>query len=34
MITEVILLTLVNLFWGYVWFEVGRYVGRREKEDI
>lgn len=30
MITEVILLTLVNLFWGYVWFEVGRYIGRKE----
>lgn len=32
MTTEVIILTLLNLFWGYVWFEIGRYVGRKEKE--
>lgn len=33
MITEVILLTLVNLFWGYVWFEVGRFIGRKEARN-
>lgn len=30
---EVIILTLLNLFWGYVRFEVGRYIGRNEKEE-
>ena len=29
---EAIILTAINLFWGYVWFEVGRFIGRRERE--
>ena len=33
MTSEVIILTLLNLFKGYVWFEVGRYIGRNEKEE-
>lgn len=32
MTTEVIIITLVNLFWGFVWFEVGRWIGRKENE--
>ena len=31
MTTEVIIITLVNLAWGYVWFEVGRWIGRKKK---
>ena len=27
---EAIILTAVNLFWGWVWFNVGRCIGRRE----
>lgn len=31
--TEAIVLTLMNLFWGFVWFQVGKFIGRREKDD-
>ena len=27
-----IILTTLNLFWGWVWYNVGKHVGR--KEDI
>lgn len=30
MMGGIILLILQTLFWAYVWFEVGRYVGRKE----
>ena len=33
MTDDVIILTALNLFWGYVWFQVGKYTGRKEKED-
>lgn len=32
MTTEVIIITLMNLVWGFVWFEVGRWIGRKENE--
>ena len=31
--TEAIVLTLMNLFWGFAWFQVGKFIGRREKDD-
>lgn len=31
--TEAIILTAINLFWGWVWFEAGRIIGRKEKEE-
>ena len=30
--TDAIIITAVNLFWGWVWFNVGRYIGRKEAE--
>lgn len=33
MTTEVIIITLVNLACGYVWLEVGRWIGRKENEE-
>ena len=33
MTADVIILTALNLFWGYVWFQVGKFIGRKEKED-
>lgn len=31
--TDTIFLTALNLFWGWVWFEVGKFMGRKEKEN-
>lgn len=28
-----IILLVINLFWGYVWFQIGRFIGQKEKED-
>ena len=25
--------TASNLFWGWAWFEVGKFIGRKEKEE-
>lgn len=33
MTDDLIVLTALNLFWGYVWFQVGKFIGRKEKED-
>ncbi len=33
MTDDVIILTALNLFWGYVWFQVGKFIGRKEKDD-
>lgn len=30
---DIIVLTASNLFWGWVWFEVGKFIGRKEKEQ-
>lgn len=30
---DIIVLTAINLFWGYVWFKVGKFIGRKEKEQ-
>ena len=30
---DIIALTATNLCWGWVWFEVGRLIGRKEKEE-
>ncbi len=27
---DVIVLVAINLFWGFVWYQVGKYVGRKE----
>ena len=27
---DVIVLVVINLFWGFVWYQVGKYVGRKE----
>lgn len=32
MMKEAILLTALNIFWGWVWFNVGKYIGRKEKK--
>lgn len=29
----IIVLTALNLFWGWAWFEVGKFIGRKEKEE-
>lgn len=29
---DIIVLTALNLFWGLAWFEVGKFIGRKEKE--
>ena len=26
---DIIVLTALNLFWGWVWFEVGKFIGRK-----
>lgn len=31
--TDAIILTAINLFWGCVWFQVGKFLGRKEKEN-
>ena len=31
--TEAIILTAINLFWGWVWFNVGRCIGRKETKN-
>lgn len=31
--TDIIVLTALNLFWGWVWFEVGKFIGRKGKEE-
>ena len=31
--TEIIVLTALNLFWGWVWFEAGKIMGRKEKDN-
>ena len=28
---DIIVLTALNLFWGWAWFEVGRYIGRKDE---
>lgn len=28
-----VILLVINLFWGYVWFQIGRFIGQKEKED-
>lgn len=33
MTTEVIIITLLNLAWWFVWFEVGMWIGRKDKEE-
>lgn len=33
MTDDVIILTALNLFWAYVWYNVGKFIGRKEKED-
>lgn len=33
MTDEVIILTVLNLFWGWVWYNVGKFIGRKEKDD-
>ena len=30
---DIIILTALNLFWGWAWFEVGKFTGRKEKEE-
>lgn len=30
---DVIVLVAINLFWGFVWYQVGKYVGRKEAND-
>ena len=30
---DIIVLTALNLFWGWTWFEVGKIIGRKEKEE-
>ena len=30
---DIIVLTALNLFWGWVWFEVGKIIGRKEKDQ-
>lgn len=30
---DAIVLTAINLFWGFVWYQVGRYVGRKEMNN-
>lgn len=30
---DIIVLTASNLFWGWVWFEVGKFIGRKEKDE-
>ena len=31
--TDIIVLTASNLFWGWAWFEVGKFIGRKEKDN-
>ncbi len=28
--TDAIILITMNLFWGYIWFQIGRITGRKE----
>ncbi len=28
--TDAIILITMNLFWGYIWFQIGRLIGRKE----
>ena len=30
---DIIVLTASNLFWGLAWFEVGKFIGRKEKDN-
>lgn len=30
MMGEVIILTAINIFWGAMWYNVGKFVGRKE----
>ena len=30
---DIIVLTALNLFWGWAWFEVGKFIGRKEKKE-
>lgn len=30
---DIIVLAALNLFWGWAWFEVGKFIGRKEKQD-
>lgn len=30
---DIIVLTALNLFWGWAWFEVGKIIGRKEKDN-
>ena len=30
---DIIILTALHLFWGWAWFEVGKFIGRKEKEE-
>lgn len=30
---DIIVITALNLFWGRAWFEVGKFIGRKEKEQ-
>ena len=31
---DIIVLTALNLFWGWAWFEVGKIIGRKEKDNV
>lgn len=30
---DIIVLTASNLIWGWVWFEFGKIIGRKEKKE-
>lgn len=30
---DIIVLTALNLFWGWTRFEAGKFIGRKEKEE-
>ena len=30
---DIIVLTALNLFWGWAWFEVEKIIGRKEKDN-
>lgn len=30
---DAIILTAINLFWGFMWYHIGKYIGRKEAEN-